>query len=244
MAFKPEQIEQLFDISVSRDLILMEAIKTEYCPGFKKLIEVVRSGAVGNIVDVEAAFTRLTLPGCREFNDLKFGGSFTEFGTYCLLPIFKLLGTDYKDVRFMSVPAMSDKNDNDYGSTVDGYTKVIVTYYDDTSMVKASGTAKTGLTVKSEGQLLISGTNGYILVPSPWWLTRHFEVRYEDHTKVDSYDCEFKGDGLRYEFDEFANRVDASGLPSSTIGIDDNENQKAEAVARARVYAEFLKNRQ
>ena len=37
--------------------------------------------------------------------------------------------------------------------------------------------------VKSEGELIISGTKGYIYVPAPWWLTDFFEVRYEDQTK-------------------------------------------------------------
>ena len=41
-------------------------------------------------------------------------------------------------------------------------------------------TSKTGLGVKSEGQLIISGTKGYIVVDAPWWKTQSFEIKYED----------------------------------------------------------------
>ena len=35
----------------------------------------------------------------------EYGGSFTEFGSYTLLPIIKLLGCDYEDVIIFSNPS-------------------------------------------------------------------------------------------------------------------------------------------
>lgn len=58
--------------------------------------------------------------------------------------------------------------------------------------------------IKSEGQLVVAGTKGYILAESPWWLTRYFEVRYEDPMKKERYFSNFLGDGLRYEISDFA----------------------------------------
>lgn len=240
MSLNETQVKELFDIARNNELVLMEGVKTEFCPGFKKLEEVIESGTIGGLVDVEAAFTRLTEPGGREFSDVEVGGSFTEFGTYCMLPIFRFLGTEYDEVQFLSFPAETK---------VDGYTKAIFTYKksdgqkncnnseekslnDGTKVICKVATAKTGLTVKSEGQLLISGTGGYILVPSPWWLTKYFEVRYEDPLKVEKYECEFLGDGLRYEFREFTDRINAGRVTA---------NQKEEAIARAKVYGAFLK---
>lgn len=40
---------------------------------------------------------------------------------------------------------------------------------------------------KAEGDLVISGTKGYIYVPAPWWKTEFFEVRYEDINKNRKY---------------------------------------------------------
>jgi len=57
--------------------VLMEALKTAYCPGFEKLCQVVESGVIGEVCDVEACFTRLTAAGSRERTDVKYGGGFT-----------------------------------------------------------------------------------------------------------------------------------------------------------------------
>lgn len=219
MSLNPEHAGELYVLAAEKELVVMEGIKTAYCPGFIKIEEVLSSGVIGDVIDVETAFTRLTAVGCREYDDKKYGGSFTEFGTYTMLPIFRFLGTEYENVSFIS------KN---IGS-VDGYTKAVFNFGD------RFACAKTGLTVKSEGQLLISGTKGYILVPSPWWLTRYFEVRYEDPKKIDRYECEFEGDGLRYEFTEFVRRI------NEDLSIPDREIN--EGIARSGVFEKFLSSR-
>lgn len=81
------------------------------------------------------------------------------------------------------------------------YTKVELTYSN------AMATAKNGVAVKSEGQLVIAGTKGYILAPSPWWLTKRFEIHYEDPNQIEVYEPVFQGDGFRYEISEFACKI-------------------------------------
>lgn len=240
MVLRGSEAKKLYEIAEGNNIILMEAIKTAYCPGFKKLEEIVESGIIGEVADVEAAFTRLTDGKVREMTDLINGGSFTEFGSYTMLPVFRFLGTDYREVSLSSIPAKECE-------VLDGYTKAFFSY------PKGFATAKTGLTVKSEGQLLISGTKGYILVPSPWWLTRYFEVRHEDPKQIEKYECEFEGDGLRYEFKEFYKRI-SHAVENTPEDIDQNNNcyrnieellnrEKREAAARAEVFEKKLKNR-
>ena len=43
----------------AHDLILLEEIKTAYCPGFQKLLGIACSGSIGSIRNVEACFTKL-----------------------------------------------------------------------------------------------------------------------------------------------------------------------------------------
>ena len=61
--------------------------------------------------------------------------------------------------------------------------------------------------MKTEGNLVISGTKGYIYVPAPWWLTDFFEVRYEDQAKNKKYFYSYDGDGLRYEIQEWLSMI-------------------------------------
>ena len=188
MSFSGKEAEKLFQMANDRGCVLMEAIKTAYCPGFAQLISIAKSGVIGQIRDVEACFTRLTPENLRERKDLEFGGTFTEFGSHTLLPIVKLMGTRYKEVRFDSI---LDENG------LDLYTKASFLYE------KGMALSKSGVGVKSEGQLVIAGTKGYILAESPWWLTQSFEVRYEDPNKRDKYFVKFLGQGLRYEISDF-----------------------------------------
>lgn len=192
MCLSGDQAVELYRIARERRRILMEAIKTAYCPGFQGILKLVESGKIGAVCDVEACFTRLGNSALREVWDVESGGSYTEFGTYTLLPIAKLLGTESKDIQFWSLPAQTG---------VDSYTRTTITYD------HANATAKTGLGIKSEGQLVISGTNGYILVPSPWWLTKHVEVHYENPNKVECYEYPYEGSGLRYEITSFVKKV-------------------------------------
>ena len=76
----------------------MEAIKAAYCPGFQQLLNVVQSGKIGEICDVEACFSRIASVNSRERTDAKYGGAFLEYGGNALMPIIKILGKDYKSV--------------------------------------------------------------------------------------------------------------------------------------------------
>ncbi len=195
LAFTMVRAEELYDLAERKGLVLMEGVKAAYCPGFQQLINVAKSGVIGEIRDVEANFTRLANMGSRERNDAMYGGAFLEFGPSVLVPVVKLLGTDYVDYHFHSL----------YGEGgVDLYDKLDLYY------PNAMATMRTGVGVKTEGQLVISGTKGYVLARSPWWLTQHFEVRYEEEDVVEVYDPPFQGDGLRYEISEFVRKI--SGL--------------------------------
>lgn len=221
MVLKQEQAKELFQMAEENEVVLMEAIKTAYCPGFNQLLSIVRSGAVGNICDVEACFTKLESPLNRELTDRVYGGSFTELGSYTVLPIIKILGKDYQKLEFKMQKASNG---------LDIYTKAYFTYD------KALATSKNGLGVKSEGQLIISGTRGYIIVDAPWWKTTSFEVRYEDRSQNEKYFSKFLADGLRYEIGDFVAGINGFGEKNFKL-------TKGESIALAGIMEAFMELR-
>lgn len=208
-ALKKEQVRELIDIAQNNQLVYMEALKTAYCPGYKALIKIAESGRIGRIVEVEAAFSRLTPLNTREYKDDDCNGSFLEFGSYTLLPVLTLLGCEYDDVTFRTVRAQNG---------VDAYTKAFIEYKDE--YIDKTAIVKTGLGAKTEGQLVVTGTNGYILAKSPWWLTKEFEVRYENPGKIERYRFGYEGTGLCYEVREFVHRI--KNNDKKTVDISDN----------------------
>lgn len=195
LSFTRKESEELYKEAKRKQVVLMEAVKAAYCPGFLQLINVAKSGKIGEIVDVEASFTRLANLDSRERRDALYGGAFLEFGPSVLLPVLKLLGVNYEKVDFES---LYDENG------VDIYTKVNIRY------PKGFATIKTGVGVKSEGQLVVSGTKGYIIAPSPWWLMKQFDVRYEDSSMIEHFEPRFQGDGLRYEISDFVSKINGT----------------------------------
>lgn len=222
MVLKRIQAEEVFQYAKNYGLILFEGIKTAYCPGFNKLLGVAGSGMIGSIRNVEVCFTKLENPEYRELTDKRYGGSMTELGSYVMLPILKLLGEDYEDVRFDVV-----RGENG----LDLFTKISFRY------PNGIATATCGLGVKSEGRLLIAGTKGYIIAEAPWWKTSYFEVHYEDPSKIDKYSEPFLGDGLRYEISDFLSMI--NGRNSSEFKL-----TRSESVALANIMEKFLKAEQ
>ncbi|MBE6462775.1 MAG: glycerol-3-phosphate cytidylyltransferase [Alphaproteobacteria bacterium] len=189
-----DEAKELYTIAKENNLIIQEAIKTVYAPCFARLLSMVKSGVIGKIKDVEATFTKLindkTL---REYDLLSGGGSLTELGSYPLCLITKVLGTSPKKVIY------TDFKDKETG--VDLMNKTTLIYSN------AIATSTVGIGVKKEGNCIISGTEGYIYIPAPWWKTEYFEVRFENQSKNKKVYVEFTDDGLRYEIADFLKAV-------------------------------------
>lgn len=189
MVLKVERAKELYALADKQKRVLMEANKTAFCPAFNHLMVMIKSGVIGQVVDVEASLSKLWDDdlSLREFDSKQAGGSFYELGSYPLLPILRLCGTDYANINFYS----RIKDD------VDMYTKGVFRFKN------AVCSFKVGLGVKTEGNLVISGTKGYAYVPAPWWKTDYFELRYEDQNKNKKFFYQWDGAGLRYEIQEF-----------------------------------------
>ena len=140
---------------------------------------------------MKASLSKMVEPPTRELDPLQAGGAMTEHAPLTLMAIIKLLGIDWKDVDFHT------KKENG----VDIYTKGVINY------PHATSSFTLGIGVKTEGNLVVSGTKGYVYVPAPWWLTDYFEVRYEDQTKNKKFFYSYDGEGLRYEIQEFLSMI-------------------------------------
>lgn len=185
------QTRELYETADRHEVVLLEALKTAYSPGFQRMVAVARSGSIGEIKSVDATFTKLVDQG-REL-DPAHGGSISELASYPLLAVVKLLGLGHRDVRTVS--------QLDEGGTVDLFSRI------DLIFPHAVASARVGLGVKAEGDLVIAGTQGYVYVPAPWWKTEYFETRFEDPRLNKKFYYKFDGDGLRYELAEFASLI-------------------------------------
>lgn len=179
------QTKELFTIAEEKNLILMEAIKTAYATAFSRLILLIKSGKIGDIISIDAT--------CTSLNKTDWPGIY-EWGPTALLPVFELLGDKFEE----TIITHKDGQGNDL------FTKI------DFVFEHAVASVKVGDGIKSEGQLIISGTKGYIYVPAPWWKTDYFEIRYENPNDNKRYFYQLDGEGIRYELVAFAQKIESN----------------------------------
>lgn len=187
MTVNKEQCEELMRIAETRHLILMEAIKTAYSTAYARLLLLIKAGKIGDAVSVDATCTSM-----RKKYDANEWDSLYEWGPTALLPVFQILGTDYK--TNMIAAHLNE------GRPV--FAKIDFVYD------HAVASIKVGDGVKSEGELIVSGTKGYIYVPAPWWKTDYFEARYEDQSQNRRYFYQLEGEGIRYELVSFVRAIE------------------------------------
>lgn len=211
--------KRLIEIAEKKELILLEGLKTAFCPAFGKLISLVKSGRIGKIMSVEANFTQIL--GDELENQKRItGGSVESLGAYPLLAIFKSLGSDYESVDFIT-----HKEDG-----VDTMTRMNFVYK------HGMASALVGINAKAEGDLVISGTEGYVYVPAPWWKTEYYEVRYEDINRNSKFFYKFEGEGLRYELVDFVRSI-RDNISSNLLF------NHQDMLAESRVIDKFLNNK-
>lgn len=220
MVLNGDEAKDVFAIAESKGLILMEANKTAHCPAFNHLMVMIKSGVIGEVIDIEASLSQLLDKNGREFDPKQGGGALFEQGSYPLLPIFKLCGIHYDSLALYS---RMDKG-------IDIYTRGVFRYDN------AVCSFKVGLGVKTEGNLVISGTKGYAYVPAPWWLTDYFEFRYENQNENKKFFYKWDGFGLRYEIQEFVSSILNHRFSNSRL-------RRRESIQMATVMQQFIERK-
>lgn len=196
IAFSKQESDELFEIAKEHDLIMMDAIKTAYATAYERLVLLAKGGKIGKVVSVDSVCTSLRDGLTIEGTDLsRKWNSMCGWAPAALLPVFQILGTDYKQKTISTM--FLDKNSN-----IDAFTKIDFVY------PKAVASIKVAKGAKAEGELIITGTRGYIYVPAPWWKTDYFEVRYENLEENKRFFYQLDGEGIRYEIVSFAKSIE------------------------------------
>lgn len=195
-----DQYLELCEIARQNDCLLMDGLRTAFSTAYERLCLMLKSGIIGDIKMIDVTCTSL-----REYKEGTSDkwNSICSWGPTAMLPIFQLFGTDHVGKNMI---CKLSEDDPDY----DVMTKIDFVYKN------AVATVKVGQGIKSEGELIISGTQGYAYVPAPWWKTEYFEIRYEDQSLNKRFYFQLEGEGIRNELvafrDKVINRNDHRGI--------------------------------
>lgn len=196
ICLKDSEWKELQELAKFSGCLLMDSLKTAYSMAYSRLLLLVKGGKIGDVVSVDATCTSMSELQRGNVRLDKIWNSISAWGPTALLPVFQILGTDYSQMQIMT-------HYLDKSVGFDAFTKISFVY------PHAVASIKVGQGAKSEGELVISGTKGYIYVPAPWWKTDYFEVRYENPADNKRFFYQLDGEGIRYEIVSFAKSAES-----------------------------------
>lgn len=185
-----DEAKECFDRADEAGVILFEGIKTLYFPAFEHMLLLVKSGLIGAVKDIDVSCSQIP-ENMDQVEQNKYLGSLYDWCTDVMLPIIKIYESQCLDSRLIDFR----KGEFSY------FTRGLLQFPNATASIKV------GKGMKVEGELVITGTKGYLYAPAPWWRTEYFEIRYEDLRDVKKYFYNYEGDGLRYMIYAFLHAI-------------------------------------
>lgn len=190
-----EELEHLIELAKENDVVIMEAMRPAYDPGFF---------AIKSAMEKVAPVRRATFQYCQyssrydkfkngivenAFNPKFSNGSLTDIGVYCVHPMVKLFGMP--DSIHAIATVLPD--------SIDGQGTIILTYKDMLAEVMYSKITNSRLPSQ------IQGEKGAVIIEEIY-NPRKVTIIYNDGTKesMDIPDCELN---LNYEAEEWARLI-------------------------------------
>lgn len=187
------EAQECYALADEKGLVLFEGVKTLYFPAFEHMLLLVKSGIIGAVKDIDVSCSQIP-EHMDKVAENPYLGSLYDWSSTALLPIIKIYDSECLDSQLIDFR----KEDFSY------FTRALLRYQNATAAIRV------GKGIKVEGELVITGTKGYLYVPAPWWRTEYFEIRSEDLRNVKKYCYTYEGEGLRYMLHSF---LDAMNTP-------------------------------
>jgi predicted dehydrogenase/aryl-alcohol dehydrogenase-like predicted oxidoreductase len=157
----------IVESAIENDVFLMEAFMYRCHPQTKKLVEILRQNIIGDIRVIQATFSFQAQfnPESRLFNNDLGGGGILDVGCYCASMARLVAGVALgKDIA----EPVEVKGCGHLGITgVDEWAIASVRFPGD-----IVAQLSTGVAIAQENVVRIFGTKGFILIPSPWIISR------------------------------------------------------------------------
>lgn len=187
-------------------VFLMEAFWTRFHPSIRRVLELVRSGAIGEVRHIDSDFGVFNVfdPEHRAFNKKLGGGSLLDIGIY---PVFLTLLLWGEPDRITCVPKMGTTGVDESLALIYGYNDGrIATLY-------------SSFIVNSTVETHICGTEGRIKLPRMWFCPVPVELTRGENP-VETITFDFVGNGYNYEAEEVTRCVREGKKESDILPLD------------------------
>lgn len=152
-AINQQQVFKMIEASKKNDTFLMEALWTRFLPAIKKIKSTIENGEIGEIKYLNADFSFKANPSIQRIYDKELGGgSILDIGIYPIFLAYLILG----------IPDKIIAKAHFFESGADSQVSIIFDYKNAQAVLFSSFNSI------SKREAKISGTNGEIIIDSPW----------------------------------------------------------------------------
>ena len=192
---------EVAECAAERGLLVQEAMWTRFLPHMRRIRELVRSGAVGEVRAVLADHAQKLSddPEHRILNPRLGGGALLDLGVYPVSFAWDVLG-EPQVIRAVSTQAVTG---------VDRHTSVLFGYADG-----AQATLQAQLDGRGTNRAAIIGTEARIEVEPVWYSASGFRLIGSDDREIEHVVCRIDGKGLHCQATAVEEAV-AAGLTST-----------------------------
>ncbi|MBC8242780.1 MAG: Gfo/Idh/MocA family oxidoreductase [Verrucomicrobia bacterium] len=156
MARSAAEAKLMFDAAERTGQLLIEAFMYRTLPSVRKLISMVRDGALGQVKLIRSnfSFTRDVLEGDARYEPSQAGGGLMDVGCYCVNLTRAMMGAEPTDTACFA---------HLHERGVDDYAAGVLRFGD-----KTLATFTCGMTVANDWTTYIAGDDGEIAIHDPW----------------------------------------------------------------------------
>lgn len=196
-----EELDELYQLAYSKNLVLMEAMKALFLPLTQKVKQVMESGKIGDILYMDGKYSyKSDLEMDHWAYHYPSGGGMRDVGVYPLGYFNYLVNSDIKEIISMSRKAETG---------VDAFTQALVRYENGVISSNVGG-----LDLQTENKAMIYGTKGTIEIVNFWKAS-------EAIVTVDGLKRVMKAEMIsdfKYETEHFVNCILNGAKESDVIG--------------------------
>lgn len=208
IAINAEEAREMVELARSKNLFLMEAMWTRYLPFFKKLEELLQSGAIGELQMIQAEFAQVAEkdPKNRFFNPELGGGALLDLGIYPLALSTYFLG---KPDEIQSHGVIGETGVDE---------KLAV------SLKSSEGkmaSVVTSLVTDAPVEAIFLGSEGYIRIHGLWFMSEKLSVGGKDKSD-EVIEVPMEGNGYNYEAEEVNRCLKEGKLESERMPLDES----------------------
>jgi len=194
--------QELIDLSVKKNVFLMEAMWMRFNPTFRKVLQLIRDGAIGEprMLSANFGFRADFNPESRLFAHELGGGALLDVGVYTISLSSFLLGYPVQTLATAT-----------FGQTgVDDQVGLLL------KTENGAISALTGaLRTQTRQDAYIYGTDGQIQIHAPFWCATKFTIRAKNEEKT--IDTPILGNGYKFEASEVEACVRAGKIQSDIV---------------------------